>query len=107
MNYRGRTIKIATMVSAKEPVLKGQNFQGCHIEGPAVLFLGEDVVMEANTFGLPDGNVETMLWEIGPNRPVTFGAIQVQRCRFEDCTFKEIGFTGTAATLDLFRSDLG
>ena len=107
MNYRGRTLKVAQLVSAKDGVLRGHRFESCLLEGPAVLHLGEDVVLEGNTFPLPDGNVESILWDIAPNRPYVIGAVHVQKCTFTDCSFKQIGFTGPKETLDEFRADLG
>lgn len=78
-------------------------FTNCVIHGPAVLVHVEDNRIERCIFKmhqecLPSG----MLWV--PESEPCIGGIGLIDCKFDDCVFVEIGFSGTQEFRDLLRN---
>lgn len=98
--YEDRVVRISEMV-AVDGVLDGFTFVGCQVNGPAVLILiGNSTITHCNLGG---PTMDAVLWEIPPARTVVAGAIAVQSCHFEGCSFQNIGFAGQADAIALFR----
>jgi hypothetical protein len=88
--------------------LSGRTFEDCDIYGPAIIFPLENVQIVQPTFDIPDGVVESMLWDrdlIQSTRKTAFyhpsqigGVVRVTDCRFIRCRFHQIGFFADQAT---------
>lgn len=100
--YRDAVIRI-TELAGEQGVLEGFVFEGCDLKGPAVLVpQGSNF---ANTSLIGDPNA--LLWEIPPDRPQVIGAILVQNCTFEGCTFINVGIAGPPDFIRQVRQSLG
>lgn len=87
-------------LAAGERVIRGKTFQGCLIEGPAVLHPVERCIFDRCHFGETE-DVRSLL--LRPEGPAVTGAIPVADSRFQDCTFLSIGFTGDPDFLEALR----
>ena len=80
--------------------LEHQFFSNCHLTGPAVLALGDQIVLQSNTFATPD-----QFFPVDADRN-HHGMIGVRYSVFLDCVFDEtVGFAivrdNWEATMDL------
>ena len=100
--YRDAVIRI-TELAGEQGVLDGFVFEGCDLKGPAV------VVPQGSNFANTSlvGDPNALLWEISPDRPQVIGAILVQNCTFEGCTFMNVGFAGPPDFVRQLRQSLG
>ena len=81
-------------------------FTECLIEGPAVLLPLDGCTFDGCNMGDAHGDPRNLLLQpVGPQR-VT-GAIPLKNCKFINCRFLGVGFTGTKAYLDEMVSALG
>ena len=88
------------------PVIENRRFENCLMEGPAVLLPLEGCNFDGCNMGDAHGDPRNlMLQPVGPQR-VT-GAIPFKDCKFINCRFLGVGFTGTKAYLDEMVSALG
>jgi hypothetical protein len=78
---------------AGKALLSGRTFKGCRVEGPAVMLVLDGVTFDATNFGPNGGDVRNLvLRPAGPQKVI--GTIPVQDCKFIDCEFFALGFTG-------------
>jgi hypothetical protein len=76
-------------------------FEDCVILGPAVIFpSGENTIIG----GVIEGDPESLFWKIDPSRPARTGAVVIRGCTFRNCRFVQVGFVGTADTLEQLRA---
>jgi hypothetical protein len=99
--YRDRVIRIAE-VAGERGVIENARFIGCDVKGPAVLILKDSTLRHSNLGG---PTADAVLWEIPPTRPVIVGAILVQACVFERCTFMNVGFAGPREMIAKMRAE--
>lgn len=84
-------------------ILQGRTFIGCQIEGPAVMTVLPGTNFDQTDFGLTDGDIRNLvLRPAGPSKVI--GTIPVQDCRFINCVFHGVGFTGPEAFLQKILS---
>ncbi len=83
-----------------EGMLDGYTFTRCRILGPAVLSLDTNTVIGDSGFG--EAAPESVIWDNPPLRRA--GAVHVTNCRFLQCGFLLVGFTGEPETLAAFRA---
>ena len=90
---------IMESLAHREPVIKGRTFTNCLLHGPAVFLALQGVTLEGCNIGYARGDVKNLLL-----RPVSstsvVGAIPFEDCRFVDCDFDKIGFTGADSFLE-------
>ena len=87
-------------------IIEGRTFTDCLIEGPGVLLPLEGCNFEGCNMGDAHGDPRNlMLQPVGPQR-VT-GAIPLKDCKFINCRFLGVGFTGSKAYLDEMVAALG
>jgi hypothetical protein len=78
---------------ADRPMISGRTFKGCRIEGPAVMLVLNDVKFDGVNFGPNGGDIRNLLLRpAGPEKVI--GTLPVQDCKFIDCEFFGVGFTG-------------
>ncbi|MNH51686.1 hypothetical protein D3C73_33350 [compost metagenome] len=86
--------------------IENLTFTECLIEGPAVLLPLDGCTFDGCNMGDAHGDPRNLLLQpVGPQR-VT-GAIPLKNCKFINCRFLGVGFTGTKAYLDEMVSALG
>ena len=86
--------------------IEDKTFTRCQIHGPAVLLAVGGVQFEGCNMGENGGDVRNLLLRpVGPRKVI--GAIPVLNCRFVDCEFAAIGFTGSPEFIDVFLKGLG
>ncbi|WEK57651.1 MAG: hypothetical protein P0Y52_14075 [Candidatus Brevundimonas phytovorans] len=91
---------------AGSPTIENLTFTECLIEGPAVLLPLAGCTFDGCNMGDAHGDPRNLLLQpVGPQR-VT-GAIPLKNCKFINCRFLGVGFTGTPAYLDEMVSALG
>jgi hypothetical protein len=100
--YENVTVRLADLV-AEEPVVRRTEFHGCTILGPAVIVPVGQTRFEGTTFL---GDADSLSWEIDPARATAVGAILVDSCTFELCTFDGVGVAGPRELLDRFRAQV-
>lgn len=88
--FRDQVIRIGQLVD-ESGVLSDIRFEGCHIQGPALL-IPTATKMAYNSSA--EGS-EHLFWEVPNlgNPPRLVGFIMVRNCIFEHCTFIKIGMT--------------
>lgn len=87
-------------------VIENRIFTDCLIEGPAVLLPLEGCHFDGCNMGDVQGDPRSLLLQpVGPER-VT-GAIPLKNCKFINCRFLGVGFTGPKAYLDEMVAALG
>lgn len=87
-------------------IIEGRTFTDCLIEGPGVLLPLEGCHFDGCNMGDAHGDPRNlMLQPVGPQR-VT-GAIPLKDCKFINCRFLGVGFTGSKAYLDEMVAALG
>ncbi len=87
-------------------IIEGRTFTDCLIEGPGVLLPLEGCNFDGCNMGDAHGDPRNlMLQPVGPKR-VT-GAIPLKDCKFINCRFLGVGFTGSKAYLDEMVAALG
>ncbi len=93
----------ASLLSGGDQALNGRTFIGCRIEGPAVMTVLPGTQFDRTDFGLTDGDIRNLvLRPAGPRKVI--GTIPVQDCKFIDCVFHGVGFTGPEAFLQQILS---
>ena len=90
---------IMESMADRQMVIKGRTFTNCLLHGPAVFLALKGVALEGCNIGYARGDVKNLLL-----RPVSstsvVGAIPFEDCRFVDCDFDKIGFTGADSFLE-------
>ncbi|MNT51024.1 hypothetical protein D3C86_1676980 [compost metagenome] len=87
-------------------VIEDRVFTDCLIEGPAVLLPLEGCHFDGCNMGDAQGDPRNLLLQpMGPQR-VT-GAIPLKNCKFINCRFLGVGFTGAKLYLDDMVAALG
>ena len=88
---KGQTVFLGELTKGLD-TLEGWTFVDCHIRGPMVLiFLDTKTTLDASNLS---GTHEQVLWVISPERRTVWGALGLRDCRFEKCTFLNVGFAG-------------
>jgi len=86
-------------------MIEDHTFNRCMIQGPAVLLALGGVVFDNCDMGPSGGDIRNLLFKpVGVSKAI--GAISIRRCRFVDCAFYAIGFTGTDEFLDSFQDNV-
>lgn len=89
--YEKRTVVLATMVTAAEPVLQRHRFVECHILGPTLLCSLGSASVTGGTFEMAGLPGESIVWEMRPGQ-VPYGAVLLKDVDFENCTFFNVAF---------------
>ena len=105
--YANAEVRIHELLTGWDrPLIEGLSFEHCWILGPALLLL-TDCELEACDFGgLPDERDGGVLWVPAGGGTRVLGAIMVRQCIFRRCSFRGIGYTGNAETLEALREVL-
>lgn len=86
-----------------EPILSGKTFTRCRIQGPAlVAIMGSTTFESCNMGRASDPRSLTFV----PQGPLLIGAIGLKDCKFIECEFDLVGFTGPQAFMDDFAQQL-
>ena len=91
--YEDRVIKITDLVG-DDGLLDGFTFIGCHIKGPAVIWLAGSTLSN----NVLSDTADAVLWDILPGRQRITGAVIAKGCTFERCTFVNIGLSAPPMT---------
>ena len=100
--FRGRSVRIADL-AAEDPVLADKTFEDCYIYGPGVLTLLNDVQLSRCTFAV--AVIEDMLFEIPPVDRRMVGPIGLRHVKFIHCTFRGVGWLGSAEVLNMITEN--
>ena len=96
---------IFDVMNAGEPVIKNKTFVDCYLEGPAVLLAAGGVEFDGCDMGVTGGDVRNLLLTpVGPEKVI--GPIAFQDCKFKNCRFFAVGFTGSPDFIQHFISVL-
>jgi hypothetical protein len=101
--FEHETVHPARICDEEDAAVRDQTFVDCEIRGPAIVHPVECEFV-SSTF---DGSLDEVLWEVSPERSRILGVVGLERCRFENCTFSEIGVAGTKEVLEQLRGELG
>ncbi|MFI4989916.1 MAG: hypothetical protein ACHQHO_03235 [Solirubrobacterales bacterium] len=85
-DYADQTLRIADL-AVDADVLREKSFERCIIVGPAILVPAECRFISCSF----EGDPETLIWEIPPERTRVLGAIRLDRCSFDACQFTRVG----------------
>ena len=99
--YRDAQVLIHELIERHEGNLRGLSFVNCEIIGPAILYPDGCIATNVKTFHKP----KDVLWEVYPGRKLV-GAVYMESCTFEDCTFYHIGFAGLPNQIQLWRETM-
>lgn len=97
-HYSERVIWLPELARDIE-VLDGYVFNGCHLNGPAVLVFLDNVTFSNNKL---QGEREALLWELPSGRVRVLGAIGLSNCIVDNCTLTRIGIAGQRDVLSKF-----
>ncbi len=87
-HYQDRVVRPHELIrDGVPPVVKGFTFDGCHITGPAVLFLTRCNLTNSGFEGDPDG----IFIQVVPEQNQLVGVIAFEDCGFDRCRFVGIG----------------
>ena len=86
--FENQEVRLADLVSAEDPVIRGATFSHCRVYGPAILAPLGATSINNSVLG---PSVETVMWPVarGSRR---VGAIGAEDCLFEGCDFVGVGF---------------
>jgi hypothetical protein len=102
--YQGRVVRLCEL-AGDEAVIDGFEFTDCFVRGPAVVVVqGEKTTLANSTFR---GDPDSLLWEIPPERSTVIGAILVNNCVFDECTFEGVGFAGPPEFIRQMKQGIG
>ena len=89
-----------SVLQAGQPVIQGRTFNNCLLHGPAV-FLGlSGIDLDGCNLGYAGGDIRNLaLRPVSPNSVI--GALPFQNCRFFECDFDKVGFTGAESFVQL------
>lgn len=90
--HRGVNVDLVELSRSLGGPVAGHWFQNCHLVGPAVLGLMDEISLVGATIEI------AQLWTVDRNRPYS-GGIELNRCRIEGCTFENVGFAAPAEIL--------
>jgi hypothetical protein len=93
------------MASQGVSLIQNRAFNGCRIEGPALMLVLDGVVFQNCDMGPDGGDVRNLL--LRPMGSKVIGAVPFAMCLFDNCTFHAVGFTGEDRHLQAFQSALG
>ena len=89
-----------------EADIAGKTFRNCFLEGPAVLLPVVGCSFDGCNMGDVMGDVRNLLLQpVGPQK-VT-GTVAFRDCKFINCRFLRVGFTGSPAFLAELEQVLG
>jgi len=95
--FQGVTIPLflllrANIEAGRGLIIEDCTFRDCIIEGPAVLLPVDSCNFDNCDFGYTSGDIRNLI--LRPEGSKITGAIPMTRCRFFDCRFFAMGFTG-------------
>lgn len=90
-------------LNAGQTTIDGKTFTECLIEGPAVVAILSGVTMEGCNMGVAS-NPRTLLYK--PLGDKLAGVIGLSNCRFINCRFVQVGFTGSDEMLEQLETML-
>jgi hypothetical protein len=99
--YAGESIRLA-QIADDEAAIEEASFTDCDVLGPAVVIMDDTTVSDSRWSGIP----ESVFWEMPEGREV-MGALRLYRCRFERCTFRNIGIVAIAGDVAQMRAEFG
>ena len=90
-------------LNAGQTTIDGKTFTECVIEGPAVVVLLAGATLEGCNLGVAT-NPRSLLYK--PMGEKLAGVIGLTNCRFINCRFVQVGFTGSDEMLEQFETML-
>jgi uncharacterized protein YjbI with pentapeptide repeats len=93
-------------VRAGKSEIRGRTFTRCALEGPAVILPVDGCDFSGCTMGGIAGHPRSLLFRPLDEARVT-GTMVFHACRFIDCDFRGVGFTGDEAFIRTLLTSLG
>ncbi len=78
-------------LNAGQGIIKGKTFTNCVIEGPGLIVPVRGVAFDGCNLGAVK-DPSSLFYE--PKGPMLAGAVGFEDCRFINCRFSQVGFTG-------------
>lgn len=97
--HEDQPVRLATLVSAKNPVLSGTDFVRCQIYGPALVAPIGPVSLESSNFDMLGAAKSSLVWELRQDQE-PYGAILVRDVEFRECNFIGVAFAVPAGEVD-------
>jgi hypothetical protein len=101
--YTGEVVRIALIASDKGTI-RDTEFVDCDIHGPAVIFAGGEGHIESCQW---DGDFDSIIWPISPERQRLSGAVVLERCSFVGCRFRNVGIAAQEAAIPEIKAGFG
>lgn len=99
--YQGLTFQLSDLVEPDNYVVKDRTFIECDISGPGILLLAGPMTMWNGC--TIEGDPDSVLWVLQPERQAVVGAIAMINCEFWRCRFTGVGLAGGQAWIDNFQ----
>lgn len=107
MVFKGRTIRVADLVTEEPWLLAYRQFVDCELVGPALILLQGSTTFKACAFIVPqsDGVLrpEAILIDLPDGGTAPAGAVAMFDCHFEGCRFEGVTFCGAENVMNEFR----
>ncbi len=89
--------------NAGQPIIKDKTFTDCLIEGPALMVPVNGCEFEGCNLGATK-DPNSLFYS--PKGPVLVGAVPFENCRFINCRFSQVAFTGHADLIEQMATGL-
>ena len=87
------------VVRGGQTVIRGRTFRNCLLSGPAVMLALKGVDLDGCNLGWGGGDMRGLI--LRPLSPTTVvGTLPFEDCRFVECDFNGVGFTGPEAFIE-------
>jgi hypothetical protein len=90
--------RVTLQRSGGQMIVRGKTFRNCTLEGPCVLLTTGGSAIENCMLGDALGDMRNLM--LVPAGDKVIGALVYDQCRFENCHFSNVGFTGSAEFLN-------
>ncbi len=107
LHIKGRTLDGRALMALGKgrAEIDGRIFDGCTFVGPLIMILNETSFGDGNAVHFQNQfEKEGALWPVPQGVNVVQGAFGFKNCRFENCTFRRIGFAVTDEVAADFRT---
>ncbi len=96
---REKRIRVADLVTASDPVVKGRTFDRCRLFGPAVIAMTGAGIVDGGIF---DGDLDSTFISV-PDGTRVIGVVVLDGCVLRNCRFHQVGIMGPAEQVAIWK----